>query len=159
MKTTIILFALVIASVTMYGQSDFSGNWRLNLDKTKFNETPGAPASARLFVEQKAGTITFQRNDFPKQTLKIDSTAEMEVSTAGFEGGKTRISMKWTADEQGLIETRTYTYQEGELGVLATKKVGTWTLSADKKTLTIQVHIETTVEGTSYDMQLVYERQ
>jgi len=46
-------------TATMYGQADFSGKWKLNLDKTQFNETPGTPAAANLLVEQKAGTITF----------------------------------------------------------------------------------------------------
>jgi hypothetical protein len=155
----VMVFLSLLTAVSMYGQADFSGNWRLNLDKSQFNETPGTPAAARLFVEQQAGTITIQRNDLPKATLKIDSSAEIEISGTSFEGSKTRISMKWATDEQGLIETRTYTYQEGEPGVLATKRVNTWTLSTDKKTLTIQVHIETNKEGLSYDMILIYERQ
>ena len=153
------LFVLLITTVIMYGQADFSGKWRLNLDKSQFNETPGTPAAARLFVEQKAGTITFQRNDRAKETLKIDSTAEIEISTEGAEGSKTKISMKSAPDKKGLIETRTYVYPEGESGVLQARKIRTWTLSADKKILTIQDHIETTKEGLSYDMLLVYERQ
>jgi hypothetical protein len=140
----------------MYGQADFSGKWRLNLNKSQFNETPGTPAAARLLVEQKAGTITFQRNDLPKETLKIDSTAEIEISAAN---SKTKVSMKPTPDKTGLVETRSYTYPEGETGVVAARKTRTWTLSADKKTLTIQDHIETTKEGQNYDMVLIYERQ
>lgn len=153
------LSALLITTVSMYGQADFSGKWRLNLDKSQFNETPGTPAAARLFVEQNAGTITFQRNDLTKETLKIDSTAAIEISTAGAEGSKTKVSMKPARDKKGLIETRTYVYPEGESGVLPARKIRTWTLSADKKSLTIHDHIETTKEALSYDMLLIYERQ
>jgi hypothetical protein len=152
----LILLALLVSTVTMYGQSDFSGKWRLNLDKTQFNETPGTPAAARLLVEQKDGTITFQRNDRAKETLKIDSTASIHI----IEGqNKTKVSMKLAADKKGLVETRIYSYPEGTRGVLAAKKTRTWTLSADKKTLTIHDHIETTQEGLNYDMMLIYERQ
>jgi thioredoxin-related protein len=137
-------------------QTNFSGRWMLNSDKSQFNETPGKPAAAKLFVDQKADSITFQRNDHPKESLKIDSTAFIEINDAD---SKTKISMKPTPDKQGLIETRIYTYPEGNTSVVAAKKTRTWTLSADKKTLTIQDHIETTREGLNYDMLLVYDRQ
>jgi hypothetical protein len=58
-----------------------------------------------------------------------------------------------------LHETGIYTYPNGVPGVVAAQKIRTWTLSADKKTLTIKDHIETTKEGLNYDMLLVYDRQ
>src|SRR5215207_9652460 len=105
MKTTI-LFALLISTVSGFSQTDFTGKWKLNPDKSQFNETPGKPAAANLLVEQKAGTITLQRNDRAKETLKIDSTAEIENNNDGPGGGKTKISMKLTPDKRGLIERR-----------------------------------------------------
>ena len=154
MKTAMLLFSLV-STVTMYGQADFSGSWKLNLNKSQFNETPGTPAAPTLVVEQNAGTITFQRNDRPKETLKIDSTASIDISEGD---NKTNVSMKLASDKKGFIETRLYTYPEGGTAVVAAKKIRTWTLSTDKKTLTINDHIETTRDGLSYDMQLIYER-
>jgi hypothetical protein len=68
MKIVTLTLALLI-TVSMYGQADFSGKWKLNLEKTQFNETPGSPAAARLLVEQKGGVISFQRNDRPKESL------------------------------------------------------------------------------------------
>src|SRR5882724_971355 len=150
-----ILFALLMITATMYGQADFSGKWKLNLDKTQFNETPGTPAAANLLVEQKAGTITLQRNDRAKETLKIDSTAEIEISEGD---NKTKVSMKLAADKEGLIETRIYTYPEEQTAVVATKKIRTWTLSSDKKVLTITDQIQAS-NGDNYVMMLVYERQ
>jgi thioredoxin-related protein len=139
------------------GEVNFSGSWKLNAEKSQFHDTPGAPgAGSKLVVEQKDGTITFQRNDRPKESLKIDSTSFIELSDAD---GKTKVSMKLTPNNQGLIETRIYTYPEETTSVVAAKKIRTWTLSADKKTLTIQDHIETTREGLNYDMLLIYERQ
>jgi predicted NAD/FAD-binding protein len=88
--------------------------------------------------------------------LKIDSTVFIEISDAD---SKTKVSIKPTPDKQGLIETRIYSYPEGTTSVVAAKKTRTWTLSADKKTLTIQDHIETTREDLIYDMLLIYERQ
>jgi thioredoxin-related protein len=139
------------------GGVDFSGSWKLNAEKSQFNNTPNAPAAgSKLVVEQKDGTITFQRNDRPKESLKIDSIAFIDISDAQ---SKTKVSIKPTPDQQGLIETRIYTYPEGTTSVVATKKTRAWTLSADKKTLTIQDHIETTREGLTFDMLLVYDRQ
>src|SRR5262245_37480915 len=56
------------------GEIDFSGSWKLNADKSAFNNTPGSPAAKKLVVEQKNETITFQRGNHPKESLKIDST-------------------------------------------------------------------------------------
>jgi hypothetical protein len=151
----IILFALLFASVTIYGQSDFSGKWKLNSEKSEFNETPGTPAAAKLIVEQKNGTLTLQRNGRAKEVLNIDSTASIEIKEGE---NKTNVSMKLAADKKGLIETRVYTYPETETAEVAAKKIRTWTLSADKKTLTITDQIETTKEN-NFLMVLVYERE
>jgi len=106
-------------------------------------------------VEQKLGMITLQRNDRAKETLKIDSTASIEITEGE---NKTNVSMKLAADKKGVIETRNYIYPEDQTGVVATRKTRMWSLSGDKKMLTIQDHIEAT-NGTNYDMILVYERQ
>jgi hypothetical protein len=151
---TIILFALIIASVTMYGQADFSGNWKLNTEKSQFNNTPGSPAAANLVVQQKADSITYQRNDRPKESLKIDGTDSLEISDAN---SKTEVTVKLATDKSGLIETRTYSYPADQTGEVAAKKTRTWSLSEDKQTLTIQDHIESTT-GKTYDMILIYER-
>jgi hypothetical protein len=66
--------------------------------------------------------------------------------------------MKLAADKNGLVETRTYTYPESETSEVAAKKTRTWTLSSDKKTLTITDNIEST-QGNVFVMVLVYERQ
>jgi len=87
--------------------------------------------------------------------LKIDSTAEIEISEGD---NKTKVSMKLAADKEGLIETRIYTYPEEQTAVVATKKIRTWTLSSDKKVLTITDQIQAS-NGDNYVMMLVYERQ
>jgi hypothetical protein len=68
------------------------------------------------------------------------------------------VSIKSTDDKKGLIETRAYSYPESETAEVAAKKVRTWSLSLDKKTLTIKDHIETT-HRKMFDMVLVYDRQ
>jgi len=146
---------LLVSTATVFAQVDFSGKWKLNVDKSQFNETPGTPAAPRLLVEQKGETVTFQRNDRSKETLKIDSPEDLELSEGE---NKTSISMKSRDDKKGLIETRTYSYPESETTEVAAKKVRTWSLSPDKKTLTIKDHIEST-QGKIFDMELIYDRQ
>jgi len=138
------------------GLANFSGNWVLNPEKTQFNETPGKPAAAKLYVDHKSGYIILQRNDRPKENLKIDSTVFIEIIDGN---SKIQVSIKPTDDKQGLLETRIYNYPQGNTSVMAAKKTRIWRLSADKSTLTVQEHIETTREGLNFDMMLVYERQ
>jgi Tfp pilus assembly protein FimT len=154
MKITLATIS-IIASLAVFAQPNFSGSWKLNAEKSEFNKVNPSVAPTKLVVEQKAGSITYQRNENPKETLAIDSKSEIEV--AGTNGNTTKVSMKTTPDKKGLVETRTYIYAEGQTGPQASK-TRTWTLSADKKTLTIQDHIEAT-NGQGYDMVLVYERQ
>ena len=149
-----ILFVLVIASITMYGQSDFTGKWKLNTHKSEFNETPGAPAAASLLVQQKAGTITFQRDERRRESFKIDSASYIDIDE---DDHTTRVSMKLSDDKKGLIETRVYTYPKTETGIVAAKKIRTWTLSPDKKVLTITDQIMAN-NGDNYLMVLVYEK-
>jgi hypothetical protein len=158
MKISILFLSLVI-TVSMYGQADFSGNWKLNSDKSQFNNTPGSPGATRLVVVEKGETISVQRDNLEKETLKIDNTSEIEINAAGVQGAKAKISMKPSIDKQGLIETRTYIYPEGHTGVVAARKIRTWALSPDKKTLTIRDRIETTKERLEYDMLVIYDRQ
>jgi hypothetical protein len=87
--------------------------------------------------------------------LKIDSTAEIEINEANY---KAKVCIKPNFDKKGIIETRTYIYPEGSSGKYATRKTRTWSLSGDKKLLTIKDHIETNSEQV-FDMVLVYERQ
>jgi hypothetical protein len=159
MKIVTLALALLI-TVSIYGQADFSDTWKFNAEKSQYNNTPGAEASQciKLVVEQKEGTITYQRNDRPKETLKIDSSYAIEVNTLGFEDSKTKVSMRLAADKKGLVETRAYTYPETETAVVASKKTRIWTLSPDKKILTITDHIEAS-NGDNYLMILVYDRQ
>ena len=154
MKATILL-ALIIASVGVYGQSDFTGKWKLNKDKSEFNDTPGAPAAASLLVQQKAGTITFQRDERRMEFLKVDSAAFVDIEEGDH---TTRVSMKLSDDKKGFVETRVYTYPKTETGIVAAKKIRTWTLSGDKKVLTITDQILAN-NGDNYVMVLVYERE
>jgi hypothetical protein len=154
MKIVTLALALFI-TVGMYGQADFSGKWKLNSKKSEFNDTPGAPAAGMLVVEQKGSTLTLQRDERRRESLTIDSTASIDIEESDH---TTKVNMKLAADKKGLIETRTYTYPESETAEVAAKKTRTWTLSSDKKTLTITDNIEST-QGNVYVMVLVYEKQ
>jgi hypothetical protein len=156
MKITTLTLALLI-TVSMYGQADFSGTWKFNAEKSQLNNTPGVSAVSfvKIVIEQTEGTITYQRNDRPKETLKIDSTASIDITEGDH---RTNVSMKLAADKKGLVETRIYTYPESETAEVAAKKTRIWTLSPDKKTLTITDNIEST-KGNVYLIVLVYEKE
>jgi hypothetical protein len=155
MKIAIALLFLVL-TISVHGQADFSGTWKLNTNKSDFGHVdPSTATSAKWVIEQKLGNIVIQRNEGPKQILKIDSTAEIEM--AGKNGNKTKVSIKRGPDKDGLIETRTQVYAEGQSGIEA-KRTRTWELSDDKKTLMVEDHVELT-DGQIMDMTLIYDRQ
>lgn len=149
------LIILLASTFAVSAQSDFTGKWKLNVDKSEFNNTPGTPAAPKLLVEQKSGVISYQRNDRPKETLKINGAVGITISEGE---NKTVVTMKTADDKKRLIETRTYTYPESEEADVAVKKTRTWSLSDDKKTLTIRDEIESTA-GKLYNMVLIYDRQ
>ena len=155
MKLSILFLSMVITA-TIYGQPNFSGTWKLNADKSKFDGVdPSTAAAVNLVVDQKPGTITVQRDKNPKISLKIDSTAEIEI--AGSNGNKTKRSIKPTPDKNGLIETSIYVYPEGQTGQEA-KRIKTWSLAADKNTLIVEDKIELN-DGQVVEMTLTYDRQ
>jgi hypothetical protein len=155
MKVAIAFLSLIITA-SVYGQADFTGSWKLNKEKSDFDRVdPSTAAAAKLVLKQNSVAIIIQRNENAKQNLKIDSTAETEVTTTT--GHKTKVSIRPTSDKEGLIEARVYVYAEGQSGA-ESKKTRTWTLSGDKKILIIQERVELT-DGQTVDMTLIYDRQ
>jgi hypothetical protein len=55
-------------------------------------------------VEQKDGTISYQRSENLKETLKIGDSAGIEINTMGFEDSKTKISMKYQQIKKRLLK-------------------------------------------------------
>ena len=157
MRTFFLLLIILITTGSGYGQLNFSGKWKLNVAKSQFNNTPITTAATKIFVDQKKTTITLQRDDFPRENLRTDGS-ETEIVSGNAVATKIKVSMKLTPDKTGLTEIRNFIYPEGIKGTLETRKTRKWSLSADKKTLTIQEHLETNHKSLSFHMVLVYEK-
>lgn len=134
------------------GKPNFSGDWKVNLDKSDFGPMP-PPTSITLKV------------DHADPDLKVNTTQ------SGAQGDMT-VDAKYTTDGKestntiGPMEAKSTAAWEGDDLNINTKLdangtevtiKGKWSLSADGKTLTQTAHI-TSPQG-EFDIKYVYDKQ
>ena len=151
-----VLIALLVAGLgtALAAAPDFSGEWKLNVDKSDFGMAP--PISSRTDkIVHKDPSLKITRT----QTLAAGSgTSEYTCTTDGkdcdisISGAAIKVSgaFKWvdsalTFDGKGV-------YNGGDLTIHET-----WNLSPDHATITIQRHLGI-AEGET-DQKLVLEKQ
>ena len=131
---------------------NFSGAWTLNASKSDFGAMP-KPANRTDKITHVGVAIT---DSFTQSSPKGDVTAIMKYLTDGKEtvsdlhGNQVRYTAKWEGDEL-VIEGKT---QLNGAGVTLTDR---WSLSPDKKTLTIQRHVNSPMGET--EQRIVLDKQ
>jgi hypothetical protein len=139
-----LLAALCALAATAQTKPDFSGTWKMDPAKSKFER--GGPNSITIKLEQKDGGIS--------EVITLDGDRNVEAKY-GADGKETDVNMGPEA-VKGSIKW------EGDALVIAWKGDGrSFTrkckLSADGKTMTLEV-IQTGPEGTATDM-VVFDKQ
>lgn len=153
-KLLSITFLLAMALITVVAQqkTDFSGTWKLNVDKSDFGVL-GGPTSRTDVITHKDPSITNHVTTEGPQG-KLDYT--LNYSTDGKEVTNTigervlKSTAKW--DGNNLIVNSKLKLNDTDVDVVAT-----WTLAADGKTLTLSVHI-TSAMGDA-DQKFTFEKQ
>lgn len=151
-------FSLIGASA----KADFSGTW--TLDKTKSEGIPAAIKEQVLVVKQDGDKInidsrltteTGEQNTTDIYTLD-GKPADFTQKGPGGAEGKGKRTAKWTADGNGLDVKEEVTFEtpQGALALDVTRK---WTLSADGKTLTVELNIASAMG--SQQMKRVFVRK
>ncbi|MBZ5609016.1 MAG: hypothetical protein LAP38_12210 [Acidobacteriia bacterium] len=149
---TIALGALA-ASLAAQSKPNYSGTWKLNVEKSDFGVAP--PSNSRTdVIEHSDPSLKVHTTDDGaqgKQEYTLNMTtdgkevtnhvAEMEVkNTASWDGGSLVVGTKLSV-------------QDIDLAVKAT-----WLMSDDGKTLTQNAHIVAGAVG-EFDQKLVFEKQ
>ena len=146
------LLALPLISVVAQQKTDFSGTWKLNVEKSDFGIL-GGPTSRTDVITHKDPSITNHITADGEQG-KVDYT--LNYATDGKEVTNTigervlKSTAKWEGNN--LIVNSKLKINEGDVDVVAT-----WVLAADGKTLTISVHF-TSAMGDA-DQKFTFEKQ
>ena len=146
----VITLCMAVASA----KADFSGTWIL--DKTKSEGLPPGMDQTmtvvhtgdKLSLETKL--ITEHGEQVVADSYMLDGKeAEFTPKTPGGQSGKGKRTAKWAADGNGIEvhENSTFDAPEGSVDVQMTR---VWTLSADGKTLKIDI----TAEGPNGKQQI-----
>ena len=146
--TTIGAAALVIAlcMAVASAKADFSGTWIL--DKSKSEGLPPGMDQTMTVVQTgdklslETKLTTEQGEQVVADSYMLDGKeAEFTPRAPGGQSGKGKRTAKWTADGNGIevSESSTFEGPEGSVNVQMTR---IWTLSADGKTLKIDIAAE-----------------
>ncbi|HSZ85781.1 MAG TPA: hypothetical protein VK787_07105 [Puia sp.] len=164
LKKTIKLFynsflALVFSAAFSHSAKsqtvNFSGTWKVDSLKSNFG---GFVSPVRLKIVQTIDTLSIEsafhtgRGDARSFTDKLPLDGKPMTNTKGTT--KSSVSVKWSG--QALVETASYLDVASNSTYQATE---TWTLSPDRKTLTIARVIANDGEGGHGVSNAIYHRE
>ena len=131
---------------------DFSGNWKLNVDKSEFGPIP-PPSTMTMKIDHADPDLKVATSQSGPQG---DMSYEAKYTTDGKECTNTigpmeaKSTLKWEGDDL-LVDTNL------DAGGMQIAIKGKWTLSADGKTLTQAAHINSP-QG-DIDVKYILEKQ
>jgi hypothetical protein len=135
-RTAALSIILITICFNGFGQVDFSGKWKLNLEKTVFAEQmPVSTASAELEIIQSKDSITLIRkrnNTAWSETLSFNGTESIKEQP----GSKRTAALQWSTDKKSFVEN-VKVEREAQEKVSNSGTVHTWTLSEDGKVMTV----------------------
>ena len=144
MKRVLAMMAVMTMSMMA---ADFSGSWMLNLSKSQYGQFPAPEVMMRTV--KMAGTqltmSTYQKGAQGEVKSELKYTTDGKPSVNGANTGTARME-----GENLIIES-----SREVQGAKLTQR-DTWTLSADKKTLTVQSHIA--LPKGQFDAKQVFEK-
>lgn len=158
---SLIVLLFFIASAAKAQIANFSGKWKRNDEKTtkggltlSINSIPTS-----IEISQDGQAVTVKRNmrtgsgetrDYI-EVLRFDGTPGETVTPSQL---KRTSSIKWSADQMQIIEIST---SKDASGNEKQSWKQTFSLSADKKTLTIEA--VATIDGAEYPLTEVFEKE
>ena len=137
---------ITLCMIAVSAKADFSGTWIL--DKTKSEGLPPGMDQTMTVVQTgdklslETKVITEQGEQVVADSYMLDGKeAEFTPKTPGGQSGKGKRTAKWSAAGNGIEvnENSTFDGPEGAVNVQMTR---IWTLSADGKTLQIDLAAE-----------------
>jgi hypothetical protein len=147
------LILLVLAALNAFGAPNFTGAWKLNVQKSAYGSFP-APSSVLRTILQDGDALsmtTLQKGQAGETTTTVKYTLDGKSFTNPTATGETKGTAHWK-DAQLLITT-SRTVQDAEI-----KSAETWELSPDGKVLTIQTRMTLPKQG-EFQVKQVFEKQ
>jgi hypothetical protein len=150
-KPVTVIAALAVAFLATGAQAaqpDFSGEWKLNMDKSDYGMAP-KPESMSRKIKQSGQSLeisTHQKGQNGETTTELKYTTDGKESVnKGYKG-----TAKWEGDK--LIIDSVRDFQGSEL-----KFHEAYSLSDGGKVITVASHV--TVPQGEFDMTFVFEKQ
>jgi len=150
-----IVFGAGIASASGAPSTDFTGDWKINVEKSDFGML-FAPKAAAVKITQDGATIRLAESETNAQdeTNRVEST----LTTDGTQCSGTLIATHYPVTGVMAWNNGSLTFDGGGSSAGVDFKVHeAWALSADKATITITRHFSSARGNT--DQALVLEKQ
>jgi hypothetical protein len=144
--------ALQVASVSAQSKDPRVGNWKLNVEKSKYNPGP-APKSLDLKIEAAGKGVHVTTN-----TVNADGTTVMQDYTANYDGKDVPLKGSAIADTTSLKRMNKLTTMRTDKKAGKTVATLKSTVSKDGKLFTVDVKSQTP-KGEPVKNLLVFERQ
>jgi hypothetical protein len=129
-----ILFIFAIATMSANGQNtDFSGKWKLNTEKSKLN-AEFSMAPKQVNITQNTNDLSLERLlEFQGQSMMTTDKFTLdgkECINDGFQGSKKKSVVTWSDDKKSLIIKTKFPMQDGgEINITETLKLNGTSLS------------------------------
>ncbi len=153
MRTLLPVFAvLMAASGSAQTHPDFSGTWKLNVEKSDFGPLPPPASRTDVITQSDAQVKDAVKSVGPDGDMDLNLVYNLDgtMSVSQFRGSDVKSTAKW--DGAALAVESKLNIQEQDIGISSR-----WTLSADGATLTMASHF-TSPMGEA-DTTYVLEKQ
>jgi len=153
MRSHLILLALLAVPLTAAdpAKPNFSGEWKMNPDKSDFGQLP-RPLAYQRNIEHKDPNIRMvarQSTQMGEQTVVSTMRTDGVQTVNPARTGDTKTTGRWLGRDLELTTTKPV-----EGGEAVTREI--WSLSADGKTLTSTTHLKT--PRGEFEVKMVLER-
>ncbi len=134
------------------GKPNFSGDWKMNPDRSSFGQLP-RPAAYEREIDHREPVVRMtvrQSSQTGEQTIEAVVRTDGRETTNKYRGGEATTVAKWSGRDLELTTTR-----EIEGGRAITRE--TWSLSEDGKTLTSITRMET--PRGAFEIKMLLDKQ
>ena len=131
---------------------NIAGEWKLNAAKSSYGKFPAPQNMVRKITQDgiKLTISTVQKGAQGEVASEYHYTTDGKSVTNKVSGGESKGSAQWIGDKLMIESSR-----DVQGAVLTQKDI--WTLSPDKRTLTIDSRV--TVPNGGFDVKQVFDRQ
>ena len=146
------MVALVAVAVLQAGPN-FSGKWKLDIQKSEFGEGSPAPQKSTQDVthaDPKMKVALVQVSERGEFDAELNYTTDGKECTNEIMGTAVKTTVKWDGD--ALVFHTTGTFNDNQITL-----DDRWTMAADGKTLTVKRHFKG--GERERDQKLIFEKQ